>query len=66
MQRNGSRIGSRKLVSTGKVKVCGKSVSSVKPKTEFIILIERLKEAAKLKASSRYHDRDFDKLVDAL
>ncbi len=33
---------------------------------EFKILMERLKEAAKLKASGNYRDRDFDKLVDAL
>ena len=33
---------------------------------EFLILIERLKQAAKLKASGGYKDRDFDKLVDEL
>lgn len=36
------------------------------PTREFLILIERLKEVAKLKASGKHHDRDFDKLVDAL
>jgi len=36
------------------------------PTPEFKILKERLKEAAKLKASGKYHDMDFDKLVDAL
>lgn len=33
---------------------------------EFLILSERLKEAAKLKASGKYRDRNFDKLVDEL
>ncbi len=33
---------------------------------EFKILNQRLREATKLKASGKYHDRDFDKLVDAL
>ncbi len=36
------------------------------PTPEFLILSERLKEAAKLKASGEYRDLDFDKLVDAL
>jgi hypothetical protein len=36
------------------------------PTPEFLILNERLKEAAKLKASEKYRDRDFDKLVDDL
>jgi hypothetical protein len=34
------------------------------PTPEFLILIERLKEAANLKASGKYRDRDFDKLID--
>lgn len=33
---------------------------------EFLILSERLKEAVKLKASGKYRDRNFDKLVDKL
>jgi hypothetical protein len=36
------------------------------PTLEFLILTERLNEAAKLKASGKYRDRDFDKLIDAL
>jgi hypothetical protein len=36
------------------------------PTLEFLILSERLKDAAKLKASGEYPDRDFDKLIDAL
>jgi hypothetical protein len=41
--------------------------SKIKPPTpEFLILSERLKEATKLKASGKYHVRDFDKLVDGL
>lgn len=44
-----------------------KKKSKIKsPSPEFLILSERLKEAAKLKASGKYLDRDFDKLVDAL
>lgn len=41
--------------------------SKIKTATpEFLILIERLKEAAKLKASGKYLDRNFNKLVDEL
>jgi hypothetical protein len=41
--------------------------SKIKKNTpEFLILMERLKEAAKRKASGKYCDRDFDKLVDEL
>jgi hypothetical protein len=41
--------------------------SKIKTTTpEFLILSERLKDAAKLKASGKYRDRDFDKLIDAL
>jgi hypothetical protein len=36
------------------------------PTPEFLILSERLHEATKLKASGKYRDRDFDKLIDAL
>jgi hypothetical protein len=36
------------------------------PTPEFLILSERLKEAAKLKASGRYLDRNFNKLIDEL
>ncbi len=36
------------------------------PTLEFLILSERLKEATKLKASEKYRDRDFDKLVEDL
>ncbi len=36
------------------------------PTPEFLILIERVKEAAKVKASGKYRDRDFDKLIDSL
>jgi len=43
-----------------------KKTKTKAPTPEFKILVERLKEAARLKASGNYHDRDFDKLVDAL
>lgn len=44
-----------------------KKKSKIKTTTpEFLILSERLKEAARLKASGKYRDRDFDKLVDTL
>jgi hypothetical protein len=36
------------------------------PTPEFLILSERLKEAARLQVSGKYRDRDFDKLIDAL
>ena len=50
---------------SGMVKESNKS--KIKSHTqEFLILSERLKEATKLKATGKYRDRDFDKLVDAL
>lgn len=34
--------------------------------SEFKVLSERLKEAKKLKANGKYHELDFDKLIDGL
>jgi hypothetical protein len=41
--------------------------SKIKTRTpEFLILSERLKEVAKLKANGKYHDKNFDKSIDEL
>ena len=55
----------QKRANSGIIKKSKKSKIK-NPTPEFLILSERLKEAAKLKASGKYLDRNFDKLIDAL
>lgn len=55
--------GAKKYIDMAK----GSKKSKTKtPTSEFLILSERLKQAAKLKASGWHKDRNFDKLIDEL